>query len=128
MFVGAEEGVVDEVRVIACDVGGGRDRIQHLEIRVRDEADRSAFLLRVSARRAQRGRRRGGGGAPEKPAAAEPRHGLLLLLRHGRLGRLEADLAVRAVAERLRDGAAAAAQRDARPTRARVDLRALYTY
>src|SRR5947207_9840821 len=62
------EGVVDEVRVIARDVGGGRDRIQHLEIRVRDEADRSAFLLRVSARRAQRGRRRGGGGAPEKPA------------------------------------------------------------
>ena len=42
-------------------------------------------------------------------------------LRDGRLGRLEAGLAVRPVAERLRDRAAAAAQRDAWPAGARID-------
>src|SRR5262249_19195145 len=59
------------------------------------------------------------------PAAAERAHGLLLLLRDGRFGRLEADLAMRPVAKRLADRAAAAAQGDARPAGAGVDLGAV---
>ena len=50
-----------------------------------------------------------------------PTDPLLLLLGHRRLGRLEADLAVRPIAERLGHGATAATEGDLGP-RARVDL------
>src|SRR5438045_3446171 len=60
-----------------------------------------------------------------KPRRLNAGMALLLVLRDRRLRRLEAGLAVRAVAERLGDRPATPAQREARPASARIDLRAI---
>src|SRR5207247_10287057 len=62
--------------------------------------------------------------APPEEVPPAPWRALLLLLLDSGFGRLESNLAVRAIAVRLRDRPAAAAERHAR-TIGRVDLRAV---
>ena len=58
VFVGAKEGVVDHVAVVAAHVGGGPDRVQHCEVAVRHHAQH--FLLRQRSGRREKRRGRGG--------------------------------------------------------------------
>src|SRR5215470_634593 len=67
VLVCAEEGVVDEIAVVARDVGGLPDGIEELQIRLRYEPEGLATLLSMNRWRAQR---RGGGGYPSEDLAA----------------------------------------------------------
>src|ERR1700730_11446567 len=58
-LVGAEERVVDEIAVVARDVGGVPDWIEHLQIGLGDEVEGPGVLLGADRRRTQR-RSRGG--------------------------------------------------------------------
>ncbi len=75
ILIGAEQRVVDQVGVVPRDVGGRPDRIEHLEIGVRDEAHGAAALLRVDGGEADRGGGGDGGGPGEEVATTEVDHG-----------------------------------------------------
>src|SRR5262249_48088473 len=62
LLVHGEQGVVDHVAVVAADVGGGPDRIDDLEVRVHDRAQRD---LRAAVDRRRREGRQGGESYPE---------------------------------------------------------------
>src|SRR5215211_2482722 len=53
MLVRAEKSVVDEIAVVARDVGGLPDRIQRLQLGVRHEAEGLSACLGVNGRAAQ---------------------------------------------------------------------------
>jgi hypothetical protein len=54
ILVGAEEGVVHEIAVVACDVGGRPDGIEDLQIGLGDETERRSALLGSDRRHTQR--------------------------------------------------------------------------
>src|SRR5207302_2786526 len=74
LLVGAEERVVDQVAVVARDVGGRPDGVEDLQIRLGDEADRATALLGVDSRRVHGEGRGGGGGAGEELTATQLAH------------------------------------------------------
>jgi hypothetical protein len=67
--IGREQRIVDHVAVIARDVGGGPDRVEDLEIRMRHDPQRRLRLGRAGDAQRQR---RGDGRSPE---SANKRHG-----------------------------------------------------
>src|SRR5262249_15293418 len=80
-LVAAKESVVDEISVVARDVGSGPDRIHDVQVGLRDEPQSTVPLLGVDRRRTER---RGGGRrdcaaenlapAPTSHPALHPRH------------------------------------------------------
>src|SRR5205823_1625390 len=76
ILVGAEERVVDEIAVVACDVRRRPDRIEHLEIGVGDEPHRPSALLRVDRGEAHRRGRRDGGSTGDEVATTGAPEGM----------------------------------------------------